>query len=250
MVENCCPVRRVIDEYYGSSESARAHDDWAVKVGGDDCLHVCDGVSYYINLRKMEIARFKLTRPGPGQISTSKLFREGTYAQLYHNIIDVAVGPYMVIQFEKVVTMIEKMEELIMYKVDDLARAGKNINIQLPTLILPANVSQIIKYRPDVLYSAVNKIIEYMNNIDISSIVNIRPEKISPISPMKSWALNMENVLPARAPTIEALDDYLAHEILVAQYAAEVEKYQCYVTNQLNHVIEACQIIISQLFES
>lgn len=252
-----CPVVATINEIKGAGWYAADDSDDVVVLGGSDSTqYVCDEMSFYMTTRKMDLARFELKRPSVEEYA--KFYARGyseyadiTYSEMYTKLIDRALKKKLLYaQFVDLVTLISDMEDLILSRVEAAGRAGQSINVSLPDIILLPHIDSIIIYRADALEKTINKIISYINKINVNSLIK-DPVAIN-VAHVRGFDAKMESqtVIPGVHAT--TADEYLAgikmmleHEIKVAEYIRELEKYQCYVINHLNQVYDICKKIIS-----
>jgi len=103
----------------------------------------------------------------------------------------------------------------------------------------------------DILCATMNKIIDYTNKINVNSILT-EPvnSNISQIKPFAVTPPDMKTMIPevdaADADEfLAAMKKTLEHEMVVANYIREVEKYQCGVINHINSVYDICKKIIA-----
>jgi len=259
-----CPIVIAINEirvggYYKDEDS----DVNVIKIGGNDSPieFVCDEVGYYIMSRKMELARFELSNPNHEATNLKYRLSFGwmipsDYSQLYTRIIDRAIKKdYLYNQFVQLVNLIGEMEEFIITSVAAAGRAGKVINVSLPDIILMPHIDQIIVYRPDVLMATINKIISYINRLNITSLLGEPVQKnIEMVTPftgippcMSTQVISKAVVFDSAEKYLKSMHELLAHEIIVADYVQKVENYQCGVINKMNSIYDVCKKIISLL---
>lgn len=265
MSTKVCPVVKAIGEIRGGgiySDDAEETNNNLIKIGGSDSEveFVCDDMSFYIMSRKMELARFELSKPNLAVIEAkyNAMFRDVVgidYSALYTRIIDRALKKkYIYDQFVQLVDLLGSMEQTIAAKVDALGRKGQPINISLPDIFLLPHVDTLIVYRPDILADTMNKIIDYVNKININALLkeplNIhipRVEKFAGSPPdMKT---KIEPVQSTSSPEefLAGMHKILDQELVVAKYIQEIEKYQCEVINHVNKVYDACKKIIANM---
>jgi hypothetical protein len=248
-----CPVQVAIKEIRG----AGLHSDGktsCIKVGGSSgCDYICDDMSYVIMTRKMEFARFKLARPDIDTCRQSALIKDAgiDYTALYTRLITRTVlkKKYLYDQFVQLINLLGRMEPLIIARI----RRAKSLNISIPDIILLPQVDQLILYRTDILCATMNQIIDYMNNLNINSLLNTPiVGKIARLEPGKFNVPDMKTKICELSG--DTADEYLAvmeiilnHEIRVAEYIREIEKYHCTVINHMNQVYDRCKALIADL---
>lgn len=245
-----CPVRRVIAEVRG----AGLNESGAVKIGGSEssCTIVCDSMDFYITSRKMDFARFELMNPDIDACARKcdSMF-VGTYAELYRHLIDKVIDRHLYTQFTQLIKLIGDMESVIISKIAIAARTNAAINVTLPNILLLPHIDSVILYRPDLLCLTVNKIIDYMNKINVNVILR------SPLI-IKIDRVPMPNIRPIdmsreiERPVAGSAHEYLVGikrsldmELEVAAYAQDVEKYHCEIIARLNIVFDYCKKIIN-----
>lgn len=258
-----CPVVTTIREIRGGGLYLDEESETnVIRLGGGETEFICDSVSFYIMSRKMELARFKLSNPTPDLIAAkvNKMFGDiigMDYTALYSHIIKkyVAKNGYLYNQFVQLIDLIGTMEELILAKVESAGRKQIPINISIPDIFLSPNVDQLILYRPDILHHVVNQIIDYVNLLNVNSILSTpRRTTVSHVAPFSALVPSMATLVVCN-PTynftdIRNLDILLQHEMVVAEYVREVEKYHCMVINHMNLVYSICKDIVEQLVKN
>lgn len=255
-----CPVVKTICEIRGAGtyiDDPELHDNNVIKIGGVE--FVCDDMSFYIMSRKMRLARFELSRPSliACEAGYSNMFRNVVgidYATLYTRIIDSALKKkYVYYQFMQLVDLIGEMEQLIIARIDTAGRSGQSINISLPDLFLLPHLDRCIVARPDVLAHTMDKIIEYINKINVNALLKEPVRGIVPrVAKFSCLAPDMKTVIPPiDASSVEefisGMHKTLEHEIVVASYIQDIEKYHCMVINHMNQVYDICKKIIDGL---
>ena len=261
-----CPVVEVIKEIRGGNPQVDEDSppENIIKLGGseDSVELVCDNVSFYIMLRKMELARFKLSNPSVAEceVKAAQMFREYDgldYTALYSRIIDKALKKrYLYNQFTQLVELVERLNQLILTRIMAASKKGESINISLADIYLLPHIDQLITYRPDILCTAVNQLIRYVNKLNINAIIRSPMQvNIAGLSKCDAHVPAMGTLMPHRPhgksaeQYLEYMTETLGHELVVAEYVREIEKYQCAAINKLNEVYDFCKKIINMLTE-
>lgn len=252
-----CPVVVAIESirggFYGGETQCGENN--LVKLGGSDSSSefICDDMTFYMMQRKMELARFELSRPDAEQqkIKCISMFRDtsdATYYQIYVRLIDRALKKkYIYDQFVQMIDLIDEMEQLVAARVELAGRKGIPINISIPNIFFLPHIDQVIIYRPDVLADTINKIIDYMNNLNLNAILKTPiMNKIAHVDKF-TGQLDMTARIDAVDGTLEGMHSALNKELEVATYIREIEKYQCGVINHVNNVYDKCKKIIDSL---
>lgn len=263
-----CPVVVCMDEIRGGgfyADDCETTSDRAFKIGGSDtAVHILDDVAYYISSRKMALARFELagpmgTGPTPADIlrTYKRMFGDivgRDYTQLYTLIVDRALAKqHIYSQFTRAVDLMAEIENLISMRVERLAVLGSpSLNMSLPDIFLLPHIDRVIMYRPDVLAHTVNKIIDWVNKLEVSCLLPAPVRSnIGPVKPFAATPPPMDTVIePVAAPTIADLRATLAQEMVVAAYVHKVEEYQCYVINHMNAVFDLLHKLAAGLSDS
>lgn len=258
-----CPVVKTIKEIYG----AGWHDgddteslESVIKIGGNDSTeYVCGETVFYMTMRKMDLARFELKlNTFDLNFIKKKFLREYkylmgvTYAEIYQKIIDDVLTKHLYNQFVNLIDLIAQMEEMVATMVEVLGRKGKAINISLPDIILLPNIDKLILYNPDILHYTVNKIVDYANKINIKSLISIKTIPIPHIDKFDTPAPDMKTRTPEFIPQqpsdyYDAMKVLSKHEIIVAEYVYDIEKYHCKVINHMNFIYDLCKKIIDAI---
>ncbi|SIP86076.1 Hypothetical protein PACV_363 [Pacmanvirus A23] len=259
-----CPVVAAIKEIRGAGLYSDDDSQNMIKLGGSDAevSMICDEMSFYIMVRKMDMARFELSKPNDVQckLKYAKMFKNiagRDYAAIYALLIDsVLKKKFMYNQFVELVNLIGKMEELIEIKVLEVGKAGKSINVTIPDIFLLPNIDMLIIYRPDILEATINKIIDYINKLNVNSLISTNVQTgVKLVEKFTADRPDMDTVVTKieNAYTVEEylakMKEILEHEMRVADYVRLVEKYQCTVINHLNSVYDICKKIINGLLD-
>jgi hypothetical protein len=249
-----CPVVKIIKEYQGADEESSAR---VIKLGGSDGPEqVFDDISFYMMSRKMELARFELGRPSLAECEAKyhKMFHDsiGDYAELYPRMIDRAMTRgHIYTQFTRLVNLLGQLEELIVARVESVARAGGPVNVSLPDIFLMPHVDQLIIYRPDVLRATMNNIIGYVNRVDIGSIMRTPVRASIPLVEPFTGVLPAGKITPTRATTPEEylteMKKILDCESEIVDYISRVEEYQVRVINHVNMVYDHVRALVNGL---
>lgn len=254
-----CPVVRVIREIRGSGLYDDDNSSNVIKLGGADNEFICDDMTFYITVRKMEFARFELSRPDYAACKQfyAKKFKNIVnidYSQLYKRIIDDALKKkFLYRQFVDLVEIMGEIEQMVELKVIKSARKGLPINISIPDIFILPHIDQLIIYRTDILAQTMNKIIDYVNKINVNTMLS--EPVISNIQHVPAFTGDVP-VMTTQIPELTAsnADEYITgmqsilnHEMVVANYIHSIEKYQCSVINHLNQVYIICKKIIAGL---
>jgi hypothetical protein len=256
-----CPVARAAAEIRGGdiyTDDNEESTSRLIKIGGVE--YVFDDAAFYIMSRKMELARFELRRPSPAQIvvKCKNMFVVPiTRGELYYALIDkIFKNKYVYTQFIKLVDLLGEMEGLIYSHIEHIARNGQPVNISLPDITLLPFIDQLITYRPDILCATMNKIIDYVNRINISAIVKITQTHIAPMAPFSGELTRSDEKIEFNGEfngkfdekiTIDDMKKMLDIELEIASYIRTVEEYHCDVINHMNNVVDACESIIGAL---
>lgn len=256
--EKICPVVRVIRDIRGGGiyvDDSEESAERVIKLGGSENTteFIFDDMSFYIMSRKMELARFELSKPTlvACENKYKSMFRDMVdidYTSLYTRIIDRAFKKkYIYQQFVQLIDLLSELEELILARVDNMGRTNQPINISLPDMFLLPHVDQLIIYRPDILANTMNQIINYINRININALLKepLR-DTVSPVEPFSSTPPNMNTrIEKISANSVESyltgMKNILAQELEVALYIREIEGYQCKVINHVNKVYDICK---------
>lgn len=94
-----CPVVQAIKEIRGAGlykDDPEESAENVIKLGGEGDEFVCDDMTFYMMARKMELARFELSKPDFAQCKSkyARMFKDvvgNDYSQLYKKIIDKAL---------------------------------------------------------------------------------------------------------------------------------------------------------------
>lgn len=257
-----CPVVRAIGEIRGAGlykDDLEYSSDSVIKLGGTDGPeYVCDNAAFYAMTRKMDMARFELSKPNYEQCK--RKYHEfanivgADYSQLYTRVVDRALNKkFLYKQFVDLVEALGSIEQLIELRVNAHASRGLPINISIPDIFLLPHIDQLIMYRCDILEITINKIIDYVNKINVNAM--LREPIYTNISRVKKFSATPPNMSAVVEPALTGNADELLtgmkriieQEAEVISYVCEVEKYQCEVINHLNQVHDVCKKIMSGL---
>jgi hypothetical protein len=241
-------------DYDGSSDDDTNSTNNTIKVGGEGKEYVCDNVSYVTNLRLIDYARFKLARPSLEEYAEkfTQLFDHlltksdelsVSYNRIYLDIIERSLmWKYIHEQFIKIVQMIGLLEKHLLKQVI----SGKNYNISLPSLIIPPDANVKIIYSPGLLTIFVNKIINYVNGLNIPGVVKKKVAAIESFTDDIDLNKNITFKLPK---TIDEYDStirkLLDAEVEITIYLHKLELYHCKIINATNELFAQCKLILA-----
>lgn len=261
-----CPVVLAINEIRGGGiYDDTAENDCLIKIGGSDSLHqyVCDNMSFYIMTRKLDLARFELSMPD--QSACEKKYHDMfndiidlDYSQVYQKLISGTVKKkFLYNQFIQMVEVISLLENTLDSKIEKMCKLGKPINVSIPDITFLPNIDELIMYRPDILTITTNKIIDYINNLNINSIlkspITSKVDRVPAFAGDVPVMTNKINVEAGKGQTnkdiLLSMHAILSRELVVAEHVRNVEKYHCIVINYLNKVYDICRQIIDGISE-
>lgn len=225
-MQTVCPIRKAFDDirtggYY--DENCIESSAQIAYVGGAE--YICDGAIYYLMQQKILRARAKAA----GNILTPP---SGTFVSNYNRIMKIINLP-TIEQIHKVTSIITMCEELILKKIRNDAA-----NISLPQLMIGEINS------PSQLQYTVNSICDYMNRLNINSILNV-PSNLIRIEKFHEFIAEIPDV-KGLIP-LGDIDAAFDAEEKIILYCAEVEKYHCEACNHLGKVVDNCQQIVMGL---
>ena len=251
-----CPVVRVISEIKGSGvfkSDLEYTNDRVVKIGGNDSNveQVCDNIQFYIMTRMLDMARFELSRPTLDQCRNKSVSMfNNTAGKTYSQIYDMLMTKCNKLskQFDGLIKVMDDFEKHLLSKISKLTE----INITLPDVVFIPD-TEILIYRPDILKYTIDKIINYVNAINVNSILCTPVTTNIELTPeFKTSALNWDTIIDQ--PTGSTSEEYiismqksLDSEMIVAEYANSVEKYQVDIINHMNTVYDILKKIIKGL---
>lgn len=259
-----CPVVKTIKEIKGAGilpGDPDSNNNIAVIGSGDTSsdassdtsdyhMVVCEDTMFYMMVQRLTLARIELTNDAAlAQRMIDKMGPFPTTAgDLYCRVTDNMSGR-MYRQFILTVDLLGAIETLLIDHVAELARKGAAINVSCPNITLAPHTDTIIKYDPDALACVVNKIIRYINSLNLSSILlNCKFDQIEPVQGITVVKPNMEVVIDVpRGDPISGLKKLIGYETMLCEYICEVEKYHCMVINRLNGIHKICNRIIEGL---
>lgn len=261
METDICPVVKAIQDIRGGNIFDDESDNDLIKLGGNEnCQEIVyDDSLYYLMSRKIELARFELTRPNLDQCRNKfgKMFeniRGKTYRQIYNDFISqVSNKIYLYDQFANLIRLILNMEKLVAEKIIQLSRQKNiNMNVSLSSIHMSPDMNIIILYNPDILCNVTNIIIDYINKLNINNLlVDPLIIKVSYIDKCTAQLdMNKKITIPEAYTAVDYLNkikNVLNQELEVINYIKDVEKYQCMAINHINQVYDICKKIIIQL---
>jgi hypothetical protein len=252
-----CPVVETIQQIYGSGAFEDEDDVGTVKLGGSDVEYVMNEMGYYMMLRRIELARFELSKPTPEACAAKykKMFSGMvgmTYSQLRVRLIDDVLGPHMYNQFIKIVDLIGQLEELIVARADTYAKTGRAVNISLPDIIWSPHIDRLIMYDPSALEYAMGRLVDYMNKLNVNSMLKTPISARIPPPPKMATTAALSDTAQTivggpRVCTLDAMKEVLEQEMEVAQYVREIEKYHCRVLAYSGTIYDFCASIVADL---
>jgi hypothetical protein len=268
MNDSSCPVLMAITEIRGGGlygDDAELTDARVVRLGGHSGKeYVMDNAPFYIMSRKIELARFELTRPDLQSCARKYKFMFGfmegqTNGSVYNKLIENILGKrFMYEQYIQLVDLLGQLDDLILAKVLYMSNKGTPINISLPDIFMSPHVNQVILYRPDVLERSINDMIDYVNKININSLLS-KPmnihishvKKIDAVCPDMNAKIHTDSHTQSHIDTpeqyIAEMKRLLAIEIDIAMYISAIEKYHSDVINHVNKIYDACGQMVDDL---
>lgn len=255
-----CPVVAAIGEIYGGGLYSMDTSN-VVTIGGSDGLeYVSDNSYYYITQKKLELARFELSRPNDIQCNNKLVDMFGdlrgiNFHDLYRKLIRITLkNKYMYKQFTQLISLIRDMEKYIITRISVAQKFNKPINVTIPSIKFPSYIDKIILYDPNALTIAINAIVEYINNLNINSLLT-EPikDKIELMGefttdkqlPNLNFATPNEFDYMPTEECIEYMHKLLDKQTIVIEYINEIEKYHCNVINHVNMIFDRCKKIIN-----
>ncbi len=244
-----CPVMKIIGEIRGGFYEGETGFSGGnvIRLGGSDMEFVSDDMSFYIMKRKLAIARLELN-PSESQcrsLGVSSITRK----QLYNHLVDTAMNKrHLYDQFSRLVDYISDMEQYICVRVKIAGSRGSQVNVSLPTVVIPEFVCSMLLYDVSVLRNTANTIIEYINALNVNSILSDPVTKVILNVPDCDVDLSYidDTIIPGGS-TLEQIKSFLSDEMKIAEKLQEVEKYHCVVINHMNKVYKKCKKIIGGL---
>jgi hypothetical protein len=249
-----CPVVVAIKEIRGGfyADESGFGDEFLVKLGGSDGIdRVCDNVSFYVMKRKLEFARFKLSKPNQQQCVNKYhlmfdhvLKGDSTYRQLYDDLAD-KLFHYLYDQFIAMVDVIGEMEKFIAIYIQIAAIKNMPLNLSLPDVIFLPDTDIAIMRSPKELAEVTNRVIKYMNGININAIIKDPiVTRLETVAEYEGPMIGDEVVSSVSEDWLIKMEETLKHEMNVADVLVSVEKYHCVIINRMNDVIDRCKKIM------
>jgi hypothetical protein len=255
-----CPVVIAIGEIYGGGLYSMDESN-VVTIGGSDGQEcIMDNSYYYITQKKLELARFELSRPKDEQCYNKLMDMFGDLRGInFHDLYKLLIrktlkNNYMYKQFTQLISLIRDMEKYIITRISVAQKFKKPINVTIPSIKFPAYIDKIILYDPHALTIAINSIVDYIINLNINSLLT-EPIK-DKIKPMNEFATDKQlpnlnfatpnefDHMPA-AECIDYMHKLLDKQTIVIEYINEIEKYHCSVINHVNVIFDRCKKIIN-----
>lgn len=247
-----CPVVKCIREIRGAGY-ARDEDDPAIVVraydGGVEADElIVDDISYYIMMRKMEVARFELGRPGANAIA--KKFRDmfgefvgRDYSDVYARIMNSGGrGKLIAAQIRKLERLMDEIERLVVAR-------GIGANISLPSVSVTPEELAAAQYDAESIHNVTNRMVIAISKLNINSLLR-SPAPHCDIRRLAAPGIGdppMGTVDSQGGPSIAEMQRILDIEETICNYAAKVERYQCEALNKMSEVYAHCKKIIDLL---
>jgi len=252
-----CPVVVAIKEIRGGfyADESGFSDEFLVKLGGSDGEErVCDNVSFYVMKRKLEFARFKLSKPDQQQCEHKYhsmfdhvLYNDNTYRQLYNDLAD-KLFHYLYDQFIAMVDVIGEMEKFIAISIQIAAIKNTPLNLSLPDVIFLPDTDIAIMRSPKELAEVTNRVIKYMNGININAIIKDPiVTRLETVTEYEGPMISDEVINSTSEDWLIKMEETLKHEMNVTNVLVSVEKYHCVIINRMNDVIDRCKKIMELL---
>jgi hypothetical protein len=250
-----CPVVEAIKIIRGGFYSTETgfDDNNLIKLGGME--RVCDNTSFYIMHRRLEFARFKLSKPDfQACLDKGAMFSRVAglmYVQVYISLAN-ELFKYLYDQFIFMVDAIGEMEKFLALRIQIAAKSGTPLNLSLPDIIFMPHTDISILYFPHILTLTVNRVIKYINDININAIINEplhdKIELLPAYTGPGIWAQDFQ--IPSitgdtSESIIASMEEVLKHEMIIAEILLNIEKYHCSAINHMGKIIDKCKKIMS-----
>lgn len=253
-----CPVVRAISEITGAG-LYHDEDDKSrlIKIGGSDSeiTYVCDNASFYFTKRRLELARFELRSanpPTPAEIAAKydKLYGKIAglpYTEAVQRLTPDALDTtYLRRQLICAADSLSVICGAIVRAVAALAANGQCVNVSLPTLYLDEDTLTATLSDPARLRDAVNRIVDFNNGLNISSIVSYERRALPQLpeftgKPPTGTIFRPPNNDAADIRALSTIEDGLA------SYFNQLEVYHCEAIRLMARVIDQCKHIVQQL---
>jgi len=273
-----CPIVNTIKEIKGASwytDDPEYNEKDVIIMGGFDetssgsshaVAYVCDNAKFHLIVAKMDLARLELQQNIDVYrrkfLSDYKPFIGKDYGTAYTYLVDTILGPYLYNQFVDIVDRLAQMEELLSAKIDVMSRKNQPINISIPDIIFLPNVDVLIKYDPVILEKTINRVVDYVNKININSIIaapiSINIPHFEKFSDRYS-GLDMDELINVNdefekikgkitcEDYIKVMKKILYHKEKILNYVVCVEEYQCAGINHIGKIHQEYKKIIEAL---
>lgn len=253
-MEKICPVVAAINEIQGAG-LLDEEDSRIVNIVGADEPIIHDEMSFYITKRKLDFARFELSKPNADEcrIKYDKMFRDiagRNYEQVYIYLLLQLDSRYIAEQFAKIFDIIIYTGQLIAQKI--IIHPTANISIGAEPYI-PQNIYSIIM-RPTALTICINQICRYISSLNIASIIGPDiDQNIPQLAPFKKSfdlnrsIINTDMTDKSADQCLDIIRDMLSQELEIARYVRDIELYQCDALNHLYRAYAICEKIVTRL---
>ena len=234
-----CPIVAAINKIYEGGLTPSNDSATCVDIHGNDV--VCDDVAYYTNLRIIDLAHFEVTKPSLERCKEK--FLQFNYDTSI-NSTGVIKSLFMQSNIKKVIQKrfidcvgaIEKLEEYILYKINNKKmRPGK---MSLPNLMLEPNAADQVWQASAT--ELTNRLIDYINKMDIVAIINSPMRKfelISDIDNVPHEDLIIDSKYDSVSDYMAAMHKIIDFEIKYTKHAQIIEKHQCKIVRTLGQII-------------
>jgi hypothetical protein len=197
----------------------------------DKCKVEYGDMCFLQTIRKLEIERIDtFDLPTRLQILFTSTLPKKSYKMIYIDLIKKSASKLILYNaFIKTCDVIAYTEKaIISYTIQ---HRSKKINVSLPELTLDRSDNINIVFNPLTLESVINKLVEYMNKLNISCLVKTQTISFDHEPPI---SIDLNYVIPEvhikdSIDLIEAkqlISDLYNHEITVMSYICSIERYQ------------------------
>lgn len=255
-----CPVVAAIEKlrvggFYADEDDYKSEFLVVVGEGEESHEYICDDAIFYLTVRSIDVARLKISKPDLakckerfeswfGGVSGS------TYAQVYKRILSQSESRKLLVdRFARVMDLLKRLEDWLLLRVHELARAGKPINVTLPDIIWYDNGNDNRKDSPAAVRDMVNQLVDLVNRFNLGSLLHKHKlTKHLPLddfqTPQPDWSKKVPDFKPTTVDEyIRDMEAMIDIETEVGGYIKAVSKYYCDAINKLGELAEECQKI-------
>ncbi len=253
-----CPVVDAIKKISAGWDFSGAATP-VLKTGSDEsqALRTCDGMAYYMTVREMELARFRVSNPTVEQANAFfKKYHDElsgkSYGQVYMSLVGkLSPVKFIFSDFSAITELVAVIEGKVALRVGTAQMC--DLNLSLPDINIYQELVEAATAAPSVLLKLANEFISYCNKLNVNILLD-KPSvsEFKLIMAKPPSMLDMSQVIPhlpadGLQSQISSVKKLLKYEMEIVRYLMKVEEYQCNIMNHVYEVMVWCKETAAKL---